>query len=159
VSSHRVWQYRTLRHLGRFVTCTAAILTFGRMPPFVSASAIVLDGDRILAVLDPISNQAVLPGGHLRWKERPQAALIREVREETGYIVETQQLVNVCSGDESSGEFGNVRIKCCRRRTYVVRRRCSGLDATSGIRTSRYQRRAYCSRVDDEKCRESGLRH
>ncbi len=105
-----VWSYRAARSLGRFVTTTAAILTLGNMPPFVSASAIVIGDDRILSVLDPIRGEPVLPGGHLKWRETPPAAVVREVREETGYTVEPGRLVGVVAGPQLAGEFGIVRI-------------------------------------------------
>lgn len=106
----RGWEFRVKRSLGRFVTTTAAVLTLGHMPPFVSASAVVIEGDRILAVLDPIRAEPVLPGGHLKWRETPTAAMIREVREETGYQVQPGPLICVAAGDELAGEPGIIRI-------------------------------------------------
>lgn len=110
MNSGGFWTYRGARALGRLVTTTAAVLTLGQMPPFVSASAIVIDGDRILSVLDPIRGEPVLPGGHLKWRETPLAAVVREVREETGYIIEPGRLVDVLAGPELAGESGIVRI-------------------------------------------------
>lgn len=92
------------------MTTTAAILTLGQMPPFVSASAIIVDGDRILSVLDPIRGEPVLPGGHLKWRETPVAAVVREVREETGYTIEPGRLVDAVAGPQLAGESGIVRI-------------------------------------------------
>jgi ADP-ribose pyrophosphatase YjhB (NUDIX family) len=80
------------------------------MPPFVSTSAIVKVKDRILVVIDPILNDPILPGGHLKWAENPEAAIIREVREETGYTVSPVRLVGVFAGHEWSGEPGVVRL-------------------------------------------------
>lgn len=80
------------------------------MPPFASASALVVDGDRILAVIDPITGQPVLPGGHLKWSEVPKAAAVREVREETGYEIRTERVLHVIGGEELTGEKGVVRI-------------------------------------------------
>ena len=105
-----VWRYRFARHLGRLVTWTTACLTLGRMPPFVSASALVLNGDNILVVVDPIRGEPVLPGGHLRWRENPQSGVIREVREETGYCIEPGRLVGAFAGAEWLNEFGNIRL-------------------------------------------------
>jgi ADP-ribose pyrophosphatase YjhB (NUDIX family) len=96
--------------LGRTVTRVAATLTLGRMPPFASASALVPDGDRILAVIDPITGQPVFPGGHLKWREEPRAAVVREVREETGYEIMTERVLHVVGGEELTGEKGVVRI-------------------------------------------------
>jgi len=92
------------------VTCTAALLTLGRMPPFVSTSAIVVVKERILVVMDPILNEPILPGGHLKWAENPETAIIREVHEETGYRISPNRLVGVFAGQEWSGEPGVVRL-------------------------------------------------
>jgi ADP-ribose pyrophosphatase YjhB (NUDIX family) len=80
------------------------------MPPFVSASAVVVDGDRILSVLDPVLSEPTLPGGHLKWRETVVDALVREVREETGYLIEPRELLGVFSGEEWAGEPGIVRV-------------------------------------------------
>jgi ADP-ribose pyrophosphatase YjhB (NUDIX family) len=80
------------------------------MPPFVSASAIVLDEDRVLVVHDPIRREPVLPGGHVKWREDPRAAVVREVCEETGYTIEAGGVLAVLSGKEWTGEPGVVRI-------------------------------------------------
>ncbi|GAC1327283.1 MAG: hypothetical protein NVS2B16_30830 [Chloroflexota bacterium] len=103
-------QYRISRFLGRLVTTSAAVLTLGRMPPFVSASALVIMDGRILVVIDPIRHEPVLPGGHLKWRETPEAAVIREVREETGYRIEVERLFGVFSGEEWADEPGIVRV-------------------------------------------------
>lgn len=110
MSGLRIWQYRVSRAVGRIVTRVAAGLTLGRMPPFVSASAIVRQDGQILVVLDPIRKEPVLPGGHLRWWEHPKEALVREVREETGYDVEPGRVLGVFSGIELAGELGVVRV-------------------------------------------------
>lgn len=104
------WTYWGARTLGRLVTTAAAILTLGQMPPFVSAAAIIMDGERILAVLDPIRGEPVLPGGHLKWRETPVSAVIREVREETGYTIDAGSLIDVVAGEERAGEPGIVRL-------------------------------------------------
>jgi ADP-ribose pyrophosphatase YjhB (NUDIX family) len=103
-------RYRAKRLLGRAVTRLAAALTLGHMPPFVSTSAVVVVRDRVLVVFDPIRAEPILPGGHLTWRESPEAALVREVREETGYIIEPRHLLGVFAGDEWSGESGIVRV-------------------------------------------------
>lgn len=110
MTGSRVWRFRLARFAGRFVTRTAATLTLGRMPPFVSTSALIVRDGSLLVVIDPIRKEAVLPGGHLRWFEMPQDALIREVWEETGYTVEPQGLVDVVAGTQGAGEPGVVRV-------------------------------------------------
>jgi ADP-ribose pyrophosphatase YjhB (NUDIX family) len=103
-------RYRIARAAGRLVTRVAAVLTLGKMPPFVSASAIVPRGDEILVVIDPILREPVLPGGHLRWTESPRHAVVREVREETGHEIEPGHLLGVYAGREWAGENGVVRV-------------------------------------------------
>jgi ADP-ribose pyrophosphatase YjhB (NUDIX family) len=80
------------------------------MPPFVSTSAVVVVKERVLVVIDPILNDPILPGGHLKWTEDPEAAIVREVREETGYMVTPVHLVGVFAGQEWSCEPGVVRV-------------------------------------------------
>jgi ADP-ribose pyrophosphatase YjhB (NUDIX family) len=80
------------------------------MPPFVSTSAVVVVRDRILVVFDPIRREPILPGGHLTWRESPEAAIVREVREETGYLIEPRRRLGVFAGEEWSGEPGVVRV-------------------------------------------------
>jgi ADP-ribose pyrophosphatase YjhB (NUDIX family) len=104
------WRYRVSRLLGRTVTRTAAILTLGHMPPFVSASVIVSDGENLLVVHDPVRDEYVLPGGHLHWSERPEEGAEREVREETGVLVRAERLLGVYAGREIAGEIGIVRV-------------------------------------------------
>jgi ADP-ribose pyrophosphatase YjhB (NUDIX family) len=103
-------RYRLSRLAGRVAMRTAAALTLGRMPPFVSASVVVVDGDQVLAVIDPIRGEPILPGGHLKWREKPDVAAIRETREETGYVVEVLDLLAVLAGSEWAGEEGIVRV-------------------------------------------------
>lgn len=110
MSGFRVWQYRVSRRLGRFITRTAAVLTLGRMPPFVSASTLLVEDGLVLVVHDPVRREPVLPGGHLKWREAPQQAMVREAREETGYDVRPDRLLMVCAGDALAGEPGIVRI-------------------------------------------------
>lgn len=110
MSGSSVLKFRVLRGSGRLVTRLAAILTLGEMPPFVSASAIVQRDEELLVVVDPLRGEPTLPGGHLKWSESPQAAVVREVREETGYVIRPRGLVGVYSGREWAGESGVVRV-------------------------------------------------
>lgn len=110
MSAFGEFQYRVSRWAGRVITRTAAALTLERMPPFVSTSALIMVNDRVLVVIDPIRREPVLPGGHLKWRESPEQAVVREVREETGFHVHPLHLLGVYAGEQFSGEPGIVRI-------------------------------------------------
>lgn len=61
----------------------------------VSIKAVVLDdGGRVLLGLND-RNEWELPGGQLERGESPEQAVVREVREETGLIVEPVELLRV----------------------------------------------------------------
>jgi ADP-ribose pyrophosphatase YjhB (NUDIX family) len=98
------------RGLGRAVTHSAALLTGGNMPPFVSASVIVVRDARVLCVLDPLRREPVFPGGHLKWQEAPADGACREAREETGLDVVTEGLVGVYAGPDRVGDPGIIRV-------------------------------------------------
>jgi 8-oxo-dGTP diphosphatase len=103
-------RFRLARMAGKHLTRLVALATLHRMPPFVSTSALVERDGRVLTVFDPIRNEPILPGGHLRWHEPPEDGLVREVWEETGYLVEADGLVDVLAGERWAGEPGVVRI-------------------------------------------------
>lgn len=67
----------------------------------VAAYAVVTDGGRILMcrLAPPLFDRGkwTLPGGGLEFGEHPEAAVIREVREETGYEVRTGAILEVQS--------------------------------------------------------------
>lgn len=67
--------------------------------PKVGAFAAVFDeNDRILCVkINYGSGNWTLPGGHLEKNESPYDAVIREVLEETGFIIEIENLISVYS--------------------------------------------------------------
>jgi len=66
--------------------------------PVVGVGAVVLDGDRVLLIKrghEPLKGQWSLPGGGVELGETLEAAIVREVREETGLAVEVGPMVEV----------------------------------------------------------------
>jgi ADP-ribose pyrophosphatase YjhB (NUDIX family) len=80
------------------------------MPPFVATAAIVERDGKILAIRDTALDMLALPGGHLRWRESVHAGLVREVREETGYIVEPLTVWGVFDARTGGVDSGIVKI-------------------------------------------------
>ena len=66
--------------------------------PIVAVGAVILDGDRVLLVKrgqEPLKGEWSLPGGAVEIGETLQAALVREVREETCLDIEVGPVVEV----------------------------------------------------------------
>lgn len=74
-----------------------------RKHPEVTVSAIIQNsnGDILLCKSAKWNNQYVIPGGHVEYGETLEAALLREVREETGLEVTDLRLVSL---QESIGQ-------------------------------------------------------
>lgn len=53
----------------------------------IAARAIILDGDSMLMIYSPSCDEYKFPGGGVERNESMEAALVREVREETGAVV------------------------------------------------------------------------
>lgn len=66
--------------------------------PLLGVGALILDGDRVLLVergKPPLEGQWSLPGGLVEIGERLEDAVVREVKEETGLLVEPGRLATV----------------------------------------------------------------
>jgi mutator protein MutT len=80
--------------------------------PIVGVGAIVVDGDAVLIVQrgrEPLKGQWSLPGGAVELGETLDAAIGREVREETGLVVEVGPIVEVLNRIRLD-ETGRVRF-------------------------------------------------
>lgn len=78
--------------------------------PIVAVGAVVVDADRVLLVRrgsEPLKGEWSLPGGALELGESLTAGLVREVREETGLLVEPVELIELL--DRIHHEAGRVR--------------------------------------------------
>ncbi len=71
--------------------------------PVPAAGAIIVENGNVLLVKrahEPRKNWWCLPAGFMEWKEHPSQTAIREVREETGAIIELDELFEVYCGDD-----------------------------------------------------------
>ncbi len=68
-----------------------------------AACAVVFDeGGRVLLHQRSDSHQWAIPGGAIEIGETAQHAVVREVREETGYLVEVVRLIGVYSDPDQT---------------------------------------------------------
>ena len=83
----------------------------------VGAYGVVVREDEILlcrisSFLPHLKGQWTLPGGGIEFAEHPEVAVVREVEEETGLIVEVTGLATVDSicSQTSDGEMHHIRV-------------------------------------------------
>ncbi|HZB89373.1 MAG TPA: NUDIX hydrolase [Terracidiphilus sp.] len=75
--------------------------------PLVAVGAVVVDAGRVLLVRrgrEPLKGQWSLPGGMLEVGESLHAGVAREVREETGLVVEPIELIELLDRIHREGE-------------------------------------------------------
>ena len=88
--------YRILRWLVPVCFNILNGLLAGNLPPLGSSSVIVEDQGRFLLVRLPRGG-LVLPGGFMRWHERPDETAQRECKEETGLDVQMLDTIGIYS--------------------------------------------------------------
>lgn len=87
-----------------------------------SVSAVVCDADGgLLLQLHAETGAWGLPGGMVEPEEDPEAAVVREVREETGLEIEVIALLGVYGGPDSTVEYRNGDRTSYVRTSYAAR--------------------------------------
>ncbi len=90
--------------------------------PVLAASCVVIRGDRVLLVKrgrPPGEGRFSFPGGRVEWGEETPEAAEREVREETGLVVQVTSLLGVFDQIQRDGDGAvlfHAAIACYRAR-------------------------------------------
>lgn len=82
--------------------------------PLIGVGAVIVDEGRVLLVrrgTEPLKGRWSLPGGLLELGEGLLEAVVREVREETGLIVEPLELVELLDRIHRQKEGGSERVQ------------------------------------------------
>ncbi len=69
----------------------------GKLPPFGCAAVIVEEEGRYLVVELP-RKRLVFPGGFMTWREHPAQSAAREGKEETGFVLQIDDLIGFYPG-------------------------------------------------------------
>lgn len=96
--------------LAQFLFQALNLVTLGNFPPLAAVAAVVERDSRLLVIQRADGRGHTFPGGMLRWEETVGQALLREVREETGYLVAPQGLVGIYSGAHRDERLRSVLI-------------------------------------------------
>jgi len=89
-----------------------AAMTRGNLPPFCCVAAVVERGDEVLFLRRSDGQGLCLPGGYMKMGEQPADAIAREVAEETGFIVQVGELLDVLPDTASPIKSVNVVYAC-----------------------------------------------
>ena len=116
--------------------------------PILGVGAVVIDGDEVLLVRranEPLKGEWSLPGGAVELGEELSAAVVREVREETGVDVEVGPIVEVLDrirrDSDGRARFHYVLVDfVCRPKSRAL---ASGSDALAAVWATRAELPAY----------------
>lgn len=103
-----------------------------------SAGVLVVDGERVLLIeraVPPDDGLWALPGGHPEYDEEPRHAAVRELREETGLVVDPADLTLFTAVHATTEQHGG-RTYHYNMITYTVERSAAGGDVDVGPEAS-----------------------
>src|SRR5579859_6785813 len=86
------------------------LLTLGQISPLLGAGAIIEQDGKFLLIDRSDGLGYTIPGGIVRYTETVEQCILREVREETGYVVAIHGLVGVYSSLKRDPRFRAVSI-------------------------------------------------
>lgn len=93
--------YRVVQELTPICFNLLNVLLLGNLPPLGNACVVIEDRGRFLLLRRP-EGMIVFPGGFIRWREYPEEAAQREVREETGIEVRLLDTIGIYATKSTS---------------------------------------------------------
>ncbi len=79
--------YRLKVIVSYVVACGLKTLSRNRVPPFTATSALIVQKGSVLLIKRADGLGHCFPGGYINSTEQPADAIVREVKEETGYTI------------------------------------------------------------------------